>query len=213
MPDEITLIADGVEIPLPADSQGIILLNIDSYAGGVPLWSHGDRKRRTQGRVRRHSEGDILEYASDANNSSGVDENVSEGDFDTAQFARVLDYDEKLAKVTACDSPSSCQDGLLDVVSIKGIFHMGQIKVGLSRAQLICQCSDVAIKLKKKVPVQIDGEPWKQSSCTIRVRRKKDPAIMLHRAAAEGGGVETEMAELLDWAEDRQIIDKTVHAT
>ena len=38
---EITLIADGVEVPLPADSQGIILLNIDSYAGGVPLWANG----------------------------------------------------------------------------------------------------------------------------------------------------------------------------
>ena len=41
LPNDITLIADGVEIPLPADSQGIILLNIDSYSGGVPLWSHG----------------------------------------------------------------------------------------------------------------------------------------------------------------------------
>lgn len=27
-------------MPLPADSQGIILLNIDSYAGGIPMWSH-----------------------------------------------------------------------------------------------------------------------------------------------------------------------------
>ena len=42
---DITLIADGVEVPLPADSQGIILLNIDSYAGGVPLWSHGTKER------------------------------------------------------------------------------------------------------------------------------------------------------------------------
>ena len=41
LPHEITLIADGVEVPLPHDSQGIILLNIDSYAGGVPLWSKG----------------------------------------------------------------------------------------------------------------------------------------------------------------------------
>ena len=30
-----------MEVPLPADSQGIILLNIDSYAGGTPLWSQG----------------------------------------------------------------------------------------------------------------------------------------------------------------------------
>lgn len=38
---EITLIADGVEVPLPPDSQGIILLNVDSFSGGVPMWSHG----------------------------------------------------------------------------------------------------------------------------------------------------------------------------
>jgi hypothetical protein len=44
LPHDITLIADGVEIPLPADSQGIILLNIDSYSGGVPLWSHGTKE-------------------------------------------------------------------------------------------------------------------------------------------------------------------------
>ena len=43
LPYEITLIADGVEVPLPDDSQGIILLNIDSYAGGVPLWSLGSK--------------------------------------------------------------------------------------------------------------------------------------------------------------------------
>jgi diacylglycerol kinase (ATP) len=45
LPNDITLIADGVEIPLPADSQGIILLNIDSYSGGVPIWSHGTEER------------------------------------------------------------------------------------------------------------------------------------------------------------------------
>ena len=41
LPNELTLLADGVEVPLPHDSQGIILLNIDSYGGGVPMWSHG----------------------------------------------------------------------------------------------------------------------------------------------------------------------------
>ncbi len=44
LPNEITLIADGVEVPLPADSQGIILLNIDSYAGGIPMWSHATKR-------------------------------------------------------------------------------------------------------------------------------------------------------------------------
>jgi hypothetical protein len=36
---------------------------------------------------------------------------------------------------------------------------------------------------------------------------------MLHRSADESGGVETEMAKLLDWAEERQIIDRNVHST
>ena len=202
LPEQITLIADGVEVPVPADSQGIILLNIDSYAGGVPLWSHGERQQRMRGR-RRHSDSDLF----DTQRSSPSD------DFDSEDFAGELDYEEKLAKVTACDLPSSCQDGLLDVVSIKSIFHMGQVKVGLSRAQLICQCSEVEIRLKKRVPVQIDGEPWKQNSGTIRIHRKKEPALMLHRAAPEGGGVETEVGSLLEWAEERQIIDKNVHAT
>lgn len=43
LPHEVTLIADGVEVPLPDDSQGIILLNIDSYAGGIPMWSHATK--------------------------------------------------------------------------------------------------------------------------------------------------------------------------
>ena len=199
--EDIILVADGVEVPVPPDSQGIILLNIDSYAGGVPLWSHGERPQRSRGR--RHSDGDLLARQ----NSSSSD------DFDSEEFARELDHEEKLSKVTACDMPSSCQDGLLDIVSIKSIFHMGQIKVGLSRAQLICQCSEVEIRLKKRVPLQIDGEPWKQNSGTIRILRKKEPALMLHRAAADGGGIETEVGDLLEWAEERQIIDKNVHAT
>jgi hypothetical protein len=35
---------------------------------------------------------------------------------------------------------------------------------------------------------------------------------MLHRSADDSGGVETEMAKLLDWAEDRSIIDRNVHS-
>eukprot|EP00985_Skeletonema_marinoi_P016706 scaffold9005_cov98-Skeletonema_marinoi.AAC.1 len=55
--EQITLVADGIEIPLPPDSQGIIFLNIDSYSGGVPMWSNGLRPRR---KARSYSEGHIL---------------------------------------------------------------------------------------------------------------------------------------------------------
>jgi hypothetical protein len=120
--------------------------------------------------------------------------------------------EEKFQRVTACERPSSCQDGVLDIVSIRGAFHLGQIRVGLSNAQKLCQCREATIIIKRKVSVQIDGEPWRQNVCTLRVKRKKDAAIMLHRSADDSNGVETEMSKLLEWAEERKLIDNKVHA-
>lgn len=97
--------------------------------------------------------------------------------------------------------------------TLAGAFHLGQIRVGLSHAQRLCQCSEVTIIIKKRTAIHIDGEPWRQTAGTLHVRRKKEPAIMLHRSNDESGGVETEMAKLLDWAEERQIIDRNVHST
>lgn len=123
-----------------------------------------------------------------------------------------LTDDQRFERVTACNMPSSCQDGILDVISIRGAFHLGQIRVGLSNAQRICQCREATIHIKRKVAVQTDGEPWRQSPCTLRVKRKPDSAIMLHRSEDENG-VETEMAKLLDWAEERKLINSNVHYT
>jgi diacylglycerol kinase (ATP) len=122
-----------------------------------------------------------------------------------------LTDEEKYTRVTACESPSSCQDGFLDIVSIRGAFHLGQIRVGLSTSERLCQCREATIIIKRKVSVQIDGEPWRQNVCTLRVKRKKDAGIMLHRSALDSNGVETEMAKLLDWAEERTLIDNKVH--
>ena len=36
---------------------------------------------------------------------------------------------------------------------------------------------------------------------------------MLHRSANDSNGIETEMANLLDWAKTRQLIDGKVHET
>jgi diacylglycerol kinase (ATP) len=226
LPHDITLIADGVEVPLPADSQGIILLNIDSYAGGVPLWSMGHKAADTGNNERRFRPMtrsrslDALRGFKDQKAISGGGENYQtplpkaaldrvDSVEDIASLA--LTEEEKFLKVTACDRPSSCQDGLLDIVSIRGAFHLGQIRVGLSTAQKICQCREATIIIKRRVSVQIDGEPWRQNVCTLKVRKKKTGAIMLHRSADESNGVETEMAKLLDWAEDRKLIDGKVH--
>lgn len=202
---EIKLVADGVEVSLPSDSQGIIIMNIDSYAGGVPLWSHGTPRRsvtvRSLKSPRRSKSMNMLSRRS--NSIEHVDS--------TDDLQILMSDDERIDRVTACDRESSCQDGILEIVSIRGAFHLGQIKVGLSNAQRLCQCREVEITIKNKVAVQVDGEPWRQRPCTLTVRRKKAQAVMLHRSA-DDGGVETEMSKLLDWAEERQIIDSEVHS-
>jgi hypothetical protein len=194
-----------VEVPLPLDSQGIIVLNIDSYAGGVPLWSHGFKGATA---MPRHGRPRRSKSMSDfrKKRSGSMDRFDSIDDIDA-----LLSEAEKFEQVTACEYPSSCQDGVLEVVSIRGAFHLGQIKVGLSTAQKVCQCREAKIVIKKKVAVQIDGEPWRQNTCTLNVKRKPDPAVMLHRSA-DDGGVETEMSKLLDWAEERKLVDGQVHS-
>jgi len=193
--EQITLVADGVEIPLPADSQGIIFLNIDSYSGGVHMWAKGLKPKHK--RVRRYSDGDFLQPS-----GNGLIRNDSIED--------LADLDT--SNLTACDLPSSCQDGLLDVVSIRGTFHLGQIRVGLSNAQLLCQCRAATITLKKKIAVQIDGEPWRQNPSTLQIVRKPDRATMLHRSPEDSGGVETEVTKLLNWANEKRVIDQQQYA-
>ena len=133
--------------------------------------------------------------------------------FDSVLGDEVESDDMKLDRLLSCDSPSSCQDGRLDVISIRGNFHLGQIRVGLAKAQKLCQCSSLKIELSKSVAIQLDGEPWKQDKSILKIEREKEPAIMLHRAAEGGGGMETEVADLLDWAEDNSIIEREVHST
>jgi len=203
---EVKLIADGVEVPLPADSQGIIVMNIDSYAGGVPLWSHGTLPP-TRNTGNRPSPFRSPFRRSRSMNALGLQRLDSSEDLQTV----FSDDEDMFSRVTACDRPSSCQDGLLEIVSIRGAFHLGQIKVGLSNAQRLCQCREAKITIRNKVAVQVDGEPWRQRPCTLTIRRMTDPAVMLHRSA-DDGGVETEMSKLLDWAEERRYIDSEVHA-
>lgn len=209
---DIKLVADGVEIPIPKDSQGIIVLNIDCYAGGTPLWSHGikaDDINMSPGRLRKTKSMD--------NGSAAVGPQrlraPSIDRFETVdEIYRLMSKEEKFACVTACDRPASCQDGILEIVSVRGAFHLGQIRVGLSYAQRICQCHEVSIVIKNKLAVQIDGEPWRQRACTLNIKRKKDPSIMLHRSSDTGDYLEMEMAKLLDWGAERQLIDSQAHS-
>ncbi|XP_075993586.1 diacylglycerol kinase theta [Genypterus blacodes] len=56
----------------------------------------------------------------------------------------------------------SFDDGLLEVVGVTGVVHMGQVQSGLRSGIRIAQGNYIRLTLSKAVPVQVDGEPWIQ---------------------------------------------------
>ncbi|XP_075869760.1 diacylglycerol kinase theta isoform X2 [Nelusetta ayraudi] len=53
-------------------------------------------------------------------------------------------------------------DGLLEVVGVTGVVHMGQVQSGMRSGIRIAQGNYVRLTLRSAVPVQVDGEPWLQ---------------------------------------------------
>ncbi|KAG2450252.1 hypothetical protein HYH02_004764 [Chlamydomonas schloesseri] len=49
LPNRVTLVCDGVEVALPPNTQGVLLLNIASYMGGVDLWGNGVWRQQDHG--------------------------------------------------------------------------------------------------------------------------------------------------------------------
>jgi diacylglycerol kinase (ATP) len=64
---------------------------------------------------------------------------------------------------------ASINDGLLEVFGVYSSFHIAQMQVGLAEPFRIGQARHVCIKLFKRFPVQIDGEPWEQNPAVINI--------------------------------------------
>ncbi|XP_012276766.1 diacylglycerol kinase theta isoform X1 [Orussus abietinus] len=72
-------------------------------------------------------------------------------------------------------------DGMLEVVGVTGVVHLGQIQSGLRTAMRIAQGGHIKIHLYSDIAVQVDGEPWIQSPGNVVVLKSALKATMLKK--------------------------------
>ena len=76
--------------------------------------------------------------------------------------------------------PSTLCDGVLELVGVFSVWHLGQLQIGLSRAVRLGQCRHAIIRTSAHLPMQVDGEPWNQPPAQLDISLKGQ-AFMLRR--------------------------------
>ena len=169
--DHVTIVADGETVRIPRGAEGIIVLNLNSYAGGARMWDAGEK-----GTHRKHFLSALL--------SGGVqDTRWCDPEDDDSR----LEASSKKKKQTKQKPPtgilpfgkSKRDDGLLDVVAVYGAFHLGQLSLGTDRPVRLKQARDVRIDVSSDFPVHVDGQPWEETGgATIAITRRDCVSVL-----------------------------------
>ncbi|XP_058066088.1 diacylglycerol kinase 1 [Anopheles bellator] len=161
--ENLDIVCDGVSLELAngPQLQGIALLNIPYTHGGSNLWGeHLSQKRMRKGPFRKKLKSSDKELS--ANSFNSVDLSIAIQDIG---------------------------DRKIEVIGLENCLHMGQVRTGLrASGRRLAQCSEVVITTKKTFPMQIDGEPWMQGPCTIKLTHKNQVPMLMAPRSEKGGG-------------------------
>lgn len=182
--EQVRVIADGEEVDLPRDAEGVILLNINSYAGGVKMWEKGKRGRfrnwlgswlsggygdSTEERWDLSKKGPGSNPTGDENEFKDKPKKLSVREKVRAVWRRRKAKRARFARLQRSFGKSRKADGLVDVVVVYGALHLGQLSWGTDRPVRICQAQHVRLETKRTLPVQADGQPWEQPASVMDV--------------------------------------------
>ncbi|XP_038555724.1 diacylglycerol kinase theta isoform X2 [Micropterus salmoides] len=73
-------------------------------------------------------------------------------------------------------------DGLVEVVGVTGVVHMGQVQSGMRSGIRIAQGNYIRLTVSKPIPVQVDGEPWIQPPGHIIISAAGPKVRMLRKS-------------------------------
>jgi diacylglycerol kinase (ATP) len=110
LPHTVRLEVDGLEVPLPDDIEGLMLLNISSYMGGVNLWTCGR----------------------EATDPMGAYDMGAGGGSSSAPW-------QYGGAPLPGDLTQSMSDGIIEAVAVYGTWHLGQLQVRLFEVHPISQ--------------------------------------------------------------------------
>ena len=162
--DHVAIVADGRPVPVPRGAEGIIVLNLNSYAGGARMWDAGKRGTHRKNALCAALSGGYQDTMFDESNDD-IDERRSNGDADA-------DADDAFGT-------SRRDDGLVDIVAVYGALHLGQLSLGTDRPVRLRQARAVRIEVGERFPVHVDGQPWEEArGATLSITRRDCVSVL-----------------------------------